>query len=258
MLIYNADAKNWLSGKISRSPLKHGCVPGLNCYSCPGAIASCPLGALQNSLANGRVPFFVAGFLMLTGTLLGRAVCGFLCPAGFVQELLYKIPVRKFPRSLKSQQVSKKARYIKYILLALLCCLFPLVLFLRSGIGSPLFCSWFCPAGTIGAGIPLVIANESLRSAAHALFAWKTAVALILVIWSVVVFRPFCRFFCPLGAIYSFFNRFALFGIHVDAAKCTHCGACVKNCKMGAAEVNDHECIRCGECISSCPFDALH
>ena len=50
-LIYNADIRHWFNGTISQTKLKKICVPGLNCYSCPGAIASCPLGALQTTLA---------------------------------------------------------------------------------------------------------------------------------------------------------------------------------------------------------------
>ena len=53
-LIYNADVTHWFNGTISQTGLKKVCVPGLNCYSCPGAISSCPLGALQNTLASGK------------------------------------------------------------------------------------------------------------------------------------------------------------------------------------------------------------
>ena len=61
-LIYNADVKHWFNGTISQTQLKKICVPGLNCYSCPGALSSCPLGALQNTLASGKFPFYITGF----------------------------------------------------------------------------------------------------------------------------------------------------------------------------------------------------
>jgi polyferredoxin len=77
------------------------------------------------------------------------------------------------------------------------------------------------------------------------------------ILWSIFMFRPFCRFFCPLGAIYSFFNKSAIFGIKVDSTKCTHCNACVNFCKMDTLEINDRECIRCGECKSQCHFNAI-
>lgn len=258
MLVYNADVKNWLTGGISHSPLKKVCVPGLNCYSCPGAVSSCPLGALQNTIGGGRFPFFVTGFLMLTGTLFGRMVCAFLCPAGLIQELLYKIPVKKMKRTPKTLAAGRRASYIKYFMLALLCAALPVFSFLRNGAGTPYFCSWFCPAGTISAGIPLVLLNEYLRNALGPLFVWKVSVASVLAVWSLFVFRPFCRFFCPLGAVYSFFNKIAVFGIKVDAAKCTHCGACTAACKMGAKEINSAECIRCGECAEKCGAGAVY
>ena len=152
MLLYNADIRNFKTGSISRSPLKNGCVPGLNCYSCPGAIASCPLGALQNALAEGRFPFFVTGLLLLFGITLGRAVCGFLCPFGLIQELLYKIPSPKAPKNT----LTRKLALFKYGILALLVIGLPLAYFFIEGYGAPFFCEFVCPAGTLEAGVPLV------------------------------------------------------------------------------------------------------
>lgn len=257
MVIYNADAKNWLTGNISKSQIKNVCVPGLNCYSCPGAISACPLGTLQSTIANGRFPFFVTGFLLLIGTLLGRAVCAFLCPVGFVQELLYKIPFFKIKRSKKGLRISRKLSLLKYLFLIVLCILLPLAFFFKDGIGFPFFCKFICPAGTVSAGWPLVFLNESLRSNLGLLFTWKSLIAFILIVFSMSVFRPFCKYICPLGAIYSFFNKVAIFGIQIDESKCTNCNACTNVCKMNALKVNDRECIRCGECLSECKFDAL-
>ncbi|WP_246473222.1 4Fe-4S binding protein [Treponema parvum] len=258
MLVYNADVTNWFSGGISRSVIKNVCVPGLNCYSCPGAISSCPLGSIQNIIANGKFPFFVTGFLMLTGTLIGRMVCGFLCPAGLIQELLYKIPSKKIRKTQRSVKITRKIALFKYLLLGVLCILLPLIFFLRDGLGSPFFCKSLCPAGTLGAGLPLMLMNETLRSALGLLFSWKMSVAIVFVVWSVFMFRPFCRFFCPLGAAYSFFNKIAVFGIKRDDTKCTHCNACTLGCQMDTLNVNDRECIRCNECIARCRFGALN
>jgi len=89
-----------LTRKIYQGPLKPFCVPGLNCYSCPAATFACPLGSLQfifasiqPSLASARfhVGSFIIGFLGMIGMLAGRFPCGWLCPFGFLQELLYKI-----------------------------------------------------------------------------------------------------------------------------------------------------------------------
>ena len=256
-LIYNADVKHWFNGTISQTQLKKICVPGLNCYSCPGALSSCPLGSLQNTLASGKFPFFITGFFLLIGTLFGRLICSFLCPFGLFQELLFKIPTPKIYHTKKLRPITRKLSLLKYVILAVMCIALPLAFYFKDGFASPFFCKWLCPEGTIFAGWPLVIFNESLRSAIGFLFSWKTILAIIFILWSVFMFRPFCRFFCPLGAIYSFFNKKAVFGIKVDSTKCTHCNACVNSCKMDTLKINDRECIRCGECKSKCKFGAI-
>ena len=206
-LIYNADVKHWFNGTISQTQLKKICVPGLNCYSCPGALSSCPLGALQNTLASGKFPFFITGFFLLIGTLFGRLVCSFLCPFGLFQDLLYKIPSPKVKQTTKLKSVTRKLSLLKYVILAVMCIVLPLAFYLKDGFASPFFCKWICPEGTIFAGWPLVIFNENLQSAIGFLFSWKTALAVAFILWSVFMFRPFCRFFCPLGAIYSFLTK---------------------------------------------------
>ena len=256
LLIYNADIKNWFTGNISRSPLKIVCVPGLNCYSCPGAISSCPLGAIQNTLASGRLPILITGLLLLFGTLFGRAICAFLCPVGFIQELIYKIPTSKIPKTKKIETISQKLQKTKYIFLVLTITL-PLLFYFINGFASPYFCQFICPAGTVGAGWPLVLLQKGLSDSIGFLFKWKSVIAAVLIFWSVFSFRPFCKYICPLGAIYSFFNKVAIFGIKVDYTKCTNCQKCTKECKMNPKAVNSTECIRCGQCISQCDFEAL-
>ena len=253
LLIYNADIANFKTGSLSKSPLKNGCVPGLNCYSCPGALSSCPIGALQNAIAEGRLPFLAAGFLLLFAVTLGRAVCGFLCPFGLVQELLYRIPSSKLPKNA----VTRRLTLLKYGILAVLVVGLPLAAFLVNGYGAPFFCTFVCPSGTLEAGIPLVLADPALRGAAGGLFLWKLFVLAALAVLSVFCFRPFCRFLCPLGAFYGLFNRWALFNIQIRKAACIHCGKCVKECGVDTLTVNDHECVRCGKCIGECPGHAL-
>jgi len=117
-----------------------------------------------------------------------------------------------------------------------------------------------CPSGTLMAGIPLLSANEGLRGLAGWLFSWKMSVLLAVAVLSVLIYRPFCRYLCPLGAIYGFFNRISLYRISVDPQLCTHCGRCTRQCPMQVPipyDGNGPECIRCGECAAVCPEGAI-
>ena len=254
-LLYNLDFQGFATGQISRAATKQVCVPGLNCYSCPGAVGACPIGALQGALvASGRVlPFYVVGLLLAFGAVLGRTVCGWLCPFGFIQDLLDKIPLPKVRKGTWSRRLS----WVKYIVLAGLVIVAPLALLQVTGVGTPAFCAWLCPAGTLEAGIPLLAMNEDLRQMMGPLFNWKMFVLVALVAACLFMYRPFCRFLCPLGALYSFFNRFALLRWTVAEEACVHCGACVAACKMDIREVGDRECIQCGVCVSACEQGAI-
>lgn len=258
-LLSNSYLAGFFSGKIYRGKLKKLCVPGLNCYSCPGALGACPIGSLQAVIGswNFKLAFYVAGFLILVGGLIGRFVCGWLCPFGLIQELLHKIP---FPKKIKSFRGDRLLRKLKYVILLVFVLLLPLFLVDILGQGAPYFCKLICPVGTLEGGIPLVLLNEGLRSAIGWLYTWKVALLVLLLLLSVLICRPFCKYICPLGAIYSVFNPISLFRYRVDADKCTHCGACARSCDMGCDPVqkpNDPECIRCGKCKSACPTGAI-
>lgn len=252
--VYNLNLSGFTNPSIYRGATKGVCVPGLNCYSCPGAIGACPLGSLQASLNNlPALPLYVLGTLLIFGALFGRAICAFLCPSGLIQDLLYKIPTKKIPKGRWSRRLS----WLKYVVLAVFVIGIPIYTLIASGVVTPAFCKWICPAGTLEGGIGLAAFRADLRAQLGGLFSWKLAVLLAVVVASVFIYRPFCRFLCPLGAIYSIFNRFALFGIRLDEDKCTHCGLCTRSCKLDVEKVNDRECIRCGECIDRCPHGAL-
>lgn len=249
----------FVEGRIFTGPTKSLCVPGLNCYSCPGALGSCPIGSLQAVLGsrNYRFSFYIFGFLVLVGSLLGRFVCGWLCPFGLVQDLIYKIP---FVRKWKNLPGHRVLVWAKYVILLVFVILLPLLVLDITGQGAPWFCQYICPSGALMAGIPLMIGNEALRGAAGFLFAWKGVVLAVIVLLSLMIYRPFCKYLCPLGAVYGLFHPIALYRYRVYAEKCTHCGKCEKACKMGIQvwkTPNSRECIRCGDCIRSCSFGAV-
>lgn len=248
-VLYNCNVKGFVTGKIFKGDVKGVCVPGLNCYSCPGAVGACPLGSLQSGLLNSRykIPYYVLGTLLLFGLLFGRLICGFLCPFGFLQELLDKIPTKKIRKNKATRILSK----LKYVILIAFVIIIPLVKL------EPAFCKYICPAGTLEGGIPLVLKNESLREMLGILFSWKVFALAVTLLVCIFCYRAFCRFICPLGALYSLFNPISFFGIKVDGNKCTHCNTCVHSCKMDVKKVNGLECIQCGECIKECPENAI-
>lgn len=255
----NGYAAGFAKGNIYKGPTKAFCVPGLNCYSCPGALGSCPIGSFQAVIAsrNYKFTFYIVGFLMLVGAVFGRFVCGWLCPFGLVQDLLYKIPFVKKLRKLPGDRFLK---YLKYVILAGFVIILPLTVLDIVGQGQPWFCKYICPSGTLFAGIPLVASSPPLQQALGWLFTWKVGVLMVLVLLSVVVYRPFCRYLCPLGAIYGLFNPIAFYRFKVDDDKCTKCAVCQKACPMDIPVYktpNSPECIRCGACKKSCPHGAL-
>ena len=210
---------NLPEGRIYQGNLKKFCVPGLNCYSCPAASGACPVGALQAVSGSSKftISFYVTGFLMMLGVLFGRFVCGFLCPFGWFQELLHKIPSRKF-----STKKMKPLRYLKYAV--------------------------------------LLIANSSIRAALGSLFTWKACILAAVIVSSVLFYRPFCKWLCPLGAFYALFNRISLLNMQVDKDTCISCRKCADVCGMDVdiTKTSGHsECIRCGVCIKNCPVDAI-
>ena len=255
-LLYNAHIKGFITGNIYTGTGKVLCVQGLNFYSCPGAIGACPLGALQNAIASSgsRTPAYIIGILMLCGLILGRTICGYLCPTGLVQELLHKIPTPKLKKSAFTRVLS----YLKYVLLAVFVLLIPMWYGMQS-LPVPAFCKYICPTGTLEGAVGLLAnpVNADKYSMLGVLFVRKFLILGLIVVVCVFVHRAFCRFLCPLGAIYGLFSKVAIIGVKVEATKCIDCGRCVSHCPMDIRHVSDHECVHCGRCIPVCPTGAI-
>lgn len=272
-VITNGYLKGFKGGSIYQGGMKHICVPTLNCYSCPAALYSCPIGAIQATIAGGggldptavhtlkeriiaiasSTPFFVVGFLFLFGAIIGRASCGWMCPFGMLQDLLNKIPSPKF--------VGKSfLKYGKYIILIVFVFLLPAVWLDAYGGGEPTFCKYICPAGTLEAGIPLAYLKVGLRSQLGKLFTWKVTLSVIFLVLMVFFRRPFCRWVCPLGALLAPLNKTSLLRLEIDSDACIECGKCSSVCPINLdvpRELDSLECIRCLDCVKACPLSII-
>lgn len=256
-LLYNIHIPNFFKGKIYTGSSKKICLPGLNCYSCPGAAGSCPIGSLQAVMGNRkfRFSYYVFGMMAFFGIMVGRLICGFLCPFGFFQDLLNKIPSPKF-----STKKIWPLRFIKYGILFSLIIALGLVLRDVYEVIPPYFCKYICPQGILQGALPLAAANPKLRLGMGALFNWKLGILILTSLLAIIYYRPFCKWLCPLGAFYAFFNKYSFYQMNVDNHKCIDCGKCAKVCKMDVdiRKNNCHnECIRCNDCLKACPTRAI-
>lgn len=255
-VITNSYVKGILLGQaIYTGSLKYFCVPSLNCYSCPLALFACPIGAMQ-AVAAGvtyRLAFYVIGILGAVGAVVGRMACGWICPFGLLQEYLYKIPSPKL-------KIPRFLTYGKFLFLFLMVILMPAFLVNEFGIGEPYFCKFVCPAGTLEAGIPLPLLKPQLRSQLGSLYMFKLFILFFFLGWMVVSQRAFCRTTCPLGALYSLFNRLSLYSMSWNATTCIQCDTCYKQCPMGLKVYegpNAGDCIRCLKCRDECPTGSI-
>lgn len=258
VLFTNLHLPNFIKGGIYQGKGKNVCVPGLNCYSCPAASGACPIGAFQAVAGSSkfRFSYYISGFLILLGVLLGRLICGFLCPFGWFQELLHRIPTRKL-----STKKLRPLTYLKYVILLVMVVLLPAFAVNDVGMGDPFFCKYLCPQGVLEGAIPLALVNSGIRAALGKLFTWKLCILLAVTALSILFYRPFCKWLCPLGAFYALFNKVSLLQMKVDANACISCGKCARACGMDVdvTKTPDHaECIRCGKCVLACPTGAVH
>jgi polyferredoxin len=161
---------------------------------------------------------------------------------------------------IKTFKGDKMLRLLKYVIFAVFVVLLPSVIRDLIGQGTPWFCKLICPAGTLQGGIPLLAASPMLRTAIGPLFWWKVALLALTALACLFIYRPFCKYICPLGAFYALFNRISLMRMELNENSCVHCRKCMVSCPMQVdvlKNINSAECIRCGKCAQVCPTGAI-
>lgn len=210
------------------------CGAVFHCHSCPLSSLACPVGVIGNFASWHVFPFVAVGVLLAVAASAGALLCGWACPFGLLQDLLAKIPTRKF-------RLPSWLGYGRYAALAGLVLAVPFWL----GTESALFFCRLCPAATIESAIPDGIASGVLPSVPR--------LAILGLLLAAVLFhrRPWCRTLCPLGGMLALGNRWSLFRLRWDEESCTHCGKCATDCPYGVGlpeRLNSAQCLRCLEC----------
>lgn len=188
--------------------------------------------------------------VLLVTALWGRFFCGFLCSFGMLQELLFFFPGRIVFRKVRiPERFDSVMKYVKYGIFA----------FIVAGVwilALPVDSSW-SPWGVFGM---LVSGNWSVVSRAIPTVGFVLLLAIAAA--SLLVERFFCRYLCPLGALFAVVSRKRLYKIRRRSDTCTNCGLCARTCSMGIDvpekdEVISGECIQCMQCLTVCPKESL-
>jgi len=215
----------------------------LDAASLGGILLSDPLATLQVLLLTGSLatPLLIGCLtvLALYGLLGGRVFCGWVCPVGFLTDL-----VEPLARRLRRPVWALNWKLVSLVVMLGLTLL----------LGLPAF-ETLSPIGigvralTFGAGGGLVL------------------LILILLVELLLVRRAWCRSLCPLGGLYSLLGRLSPVRVRYHADRCTHCGACSRVCfveevlepslERGLGQIRDGDCSRCGACVGVCPVQAL-
>jgi len=230
--------------------LKGLCNPVLSCHSCVLAWFACPIGVFIHFSAYHVFPPLAVGMVLLIGVLIGRLLCGWVCPFGFLQDLLHKIPTPKF-------QLPDWTANIKYVLLVLTVFLFP---WFWGESSKGVFC-WYCPASALQVTIPNWFTAEGVTiNLAVGIKLAITATVLVLVVF---VERGFCKVLCPIGALLAPLNHVSFWIVKIPKSDCLTCGSCDDECPMhiepqeridARIPPSRHlDCIVCHQCQPACP-----
>jgi polyferredoxin len=220
----------------------------------PSIHALCPFGGLESLYSVFQSGTFISkifsGTLILFAVTLilaivfRRSFCGLFCAFGAMQEFFAKLGKKLFGKTfIMPKIIDKPLRYLKYIILLIT------VIFAWITLGL-----WVAPYDPWSAYAHL---SEGLASV------WaESAVGLILlfvtIIGSLLYDRFFCKYLCPMGALYGIIGKISPYKVVRNEEKCINCGICIKNCPVNidvahSKEVKTAECINCQTCVLNCP-----
>lgn len=215
-----------------------------HCYACPLRSFACPIGLMASFFALHAFPWLVVGVVLVVAAFFGTLICGWACPFGFLQDLVAKIPTKKI-------RLPDWTGYGRFVVLVALVIVAPYFL---GKVHNPIFICKLCPAGALEAGVPAMVSGTIETGELDWSMNWIKTTSLALFVGAMLfIYRPWCRLLCPLGAIFSLFNRVSLFHLRFDRDNCTACNLCRSRCEMGVEvekNVNTLNCNRCMECTT--------
>jgi len=262
-------------------------LPVLHSSGTPQKTVGDAFAAMQEMLYQGVFPWLPLAAFLLVAVFFGRATCSWVCPYGFIQDILSYFKRRHTEVAPRTHQ---QMIYIKYAVLAiviLICSVLGVSLILGVGqsyrnalgeFGEAPF-NFLSPADTLLAILPKMaldlryaLVEQPMNtvlsgiSSLSLLFWVRMAVLVTVIALAVYIPRSWCRYFCPHGAILALLNRFSFLGLKREAISCTKatCRECVKVCPMKVPildlpweKFTDPECIYCLKCVDACSTKAI-
>lgn len=245
---------------------------------------------IQVELAQPEFPWLVLGTIFLIGAVVGRAFCGWVCPIGFIQDIITNLKGRLDFVSPRTQNSAKKFKYL--VLFGTIIISGSLGLALYLGVGTDFKTALgalatgpfiaISPDGTLFGVVPalLAVARDNAASffarppTIQQVYVYLTQLPPLLTLRVIILIaffvaawkipRFFCRYICPTGALMAIFQKYSLTGLKRDPVKCMKCPHCEVKCPMQInildlpwEKFNDPECILCMECIDACPHGSL-
>lgn len=270
-------------------PINFG-LPILVSVNSPFTAVYSSFDLIQVELAQPEFPWIILGTVFLIGAVVGRAFCGWVCPMGFIQDIITHLKGRLDFVSPRTHKTMTRLKYLLFFATLLVSGTLGLALYLGAGsdykaalgaLATGPFIA-ISPDGTLFGFVPTLVTliRDNIQAVLtrpptiQEVWAQLTRVPALLAIRILVLIgffvgawkvpRFWCRYACPTGAMMALFQKHSLTGMKRDPVKCTKCPHCEVKCPMQInildlpwEKFNDPECILCMECVDACPHGSL-